>query len=133
MVNIADGIFYFALMGAGVAATKHYFMRKSSVLEFTPVAAGTKKDSIHPAAEWWGGYAFGCMNAGYFTIGLYGALIQSDAVKKAYLLGTGVLFASFSASWLLYGGITGLPTYQRQSLKIGAFASLFFTGFYLMQ
>ncbi len=66
MIDISTGIFYFCLLGATAAAFKHLLLPRNTLDNLTPAAIvkNDKETSIHPAALWWGSYAFGCMNIG---------------------------------------------------------------------
>ena len=123
-----DGVFYFALVGCMAAAFKHYFSAPKVLKELSPVAFDAN-GKLHPAAQWWGGYGFGIMNAGFGAVGAFAAFKSSADVKQAFLLGTSVLFALFAASWATQGAITEKKDVNKHALKMSLFAALFAAGF----
>lgn len=136
MDRLGDAIFWFAVAGAGVAGVRHMTSTLPIVSELTPIAIsrGEKPNddsSLSPGIRWWAGYAFSCMNLGFCSIGLYAGLSADSLVaKRAFLLGTAVMFVAFAFAWFTKGGeITGNLNFVRQSVKIGAFGILFFLGF----
>lgn len=50
------------------------------------VNASAKAKTIHPAARWWGGYAFSAMNVGFLSVGLYGVATDVRNSFQFYVL-----------------------------------------------
>jgi hypothetical protein len=111
---LPDAIFWFAVVGAGLAALKHLINPIAAFRELTPIALSGDGKSASAAALWWGSYAFSAMNTGVCTVGVWAGLKQSQVAKQAYLLGTGVLFCAFSLAWFTKGSITAKPNFQFQ-------------------
>lgn len=130
--NFGEGTFWFALLGASAAAVKHFVNPGDAFAQLTPVALKQKagvKDEIHPAAMWWGSYAFSIMNAGFAAQGMYAAAKGNAEGKDAFVLSTGILFALFSLAWITKGQMTQIANHKKQATKIGMFSALFFAGF----
>mmetsp|Transcript_2666 Transcript_2666/g.5883 ORF Transcript_2666/g.5883 Transcript_2666/m.5883 type:complete len:139 (-) Transcript_2666:240-656(-) len=126
----ADGVFWFGVVGAGAAALQHALSPHPTILDLTPCAADPQdKTKTVPAATFWGGYAFGVMNGGFCSIGLWAAFCGSTHAKQAFMLGTSVLFDAFSVVWLKHGHETGKTDYRKHALKIASFGLLFLSGF----
>lgn len=131
--NFGEGIFWFCMLGCTAAAAKHALNPEGVFRELTPVAFKSKEEkpgaSAHPAAVWWGGYAFAIMNAGHACQGLYAVWKRNEEGKDGFVLATAVLFALFSATWVTKGAITSHPNRLKQATKIGLFSALFTAGF----
>jgi hypothetical protein len=126
--SVSNGIFWFAVAGAGAASLKHFFNPSKSLKELTPVSF-SDNGKLEPASLFWGSYAFSAMNLGYCTVGLWAGYTGSWEAKQAVLLGTGVLFEAFSIAWFTNGQITLKKDYKRQGTKVGLFGLLFLSGF----
>lgn len=123
-----DGVFWFALVGCTGAAFKHFFQAPKALRDLSP-AAFDANGKLHPAGQWWGGYAFGIMNAGFGSIGALAAYKQSKDGKEGFMFGTAVLFGLFAASWVKHGEVTGKTDLKKHAFKMSMFAALFAAGF----
>jgi hypothetical protein len=133
---LVDAIFGLAVAGAGAAALKHAVAPMQAFKELTPLAIRGKsgedadgKEQAIPAALWWGGPAFACCNIGFFTIGLFAALMNDKVAKEAVLLGTGVMFEAFAIAWKMQGHLTGHEAVSQQITKVAALGVIFLYGF----
>lgn len=128
----SEGIFWFGVLGALGAAANHTFNGPAALKELSPVAISKNGKDVEPGALWWGSYAFGAVNLGYFCIGMFAGLSGSNIAKKAYMFGTAVMFEAFAFAWITKGKITGIPSHSKQAKKIAGIGAIFAVGCYLM-
>jgi len=125
-------IFWFGVLGALGAAANHTFNGLAALKKLSPVAISKNDKDVEPGALWWGTYAFGAVNLGYFCIGMFAGLSGSNIAKKAYMFGTAVMLEAFAFAWI----------HQRQNYrnsepfqatkKIAGIGTIFAVGCYLM-
>ncbi|CAM9482859.1 unnamed protein product [Discosporangium mesarthrocarpum] len=130
----SEAIFWFAVVGAGVAALKHLLSPIDTIAELSPIAMRVDSKghkTLSSEGLWWGSYCFAAMNVGFCTIGIHAGVTDSVGAKRGLLLGTGVMFEAFAFAWCMRGPVTGIKNPMSQCVKVTLFGLLFLAGYAL--